>query len=177
MPAAELSAHGADATEVLGAGIERLRQRAGEGAPDGAAFAELGSFLRDRAGRRRPEAPRDEVVAAWEWIARRRGTGSVDELTRHVALSGRQLRALFHRELGLGPKALSGLFRFHHAKRLLATLGAGEATLADIAHRCGYADQAHLARDFRRYTGTSPSGWLAEERRNIQDGAYPDRAG
>src|SRR5690606_23945312 len=128
------------------------------------------------AGRRVPERPRAEVVAAWDWIARRRGRGSVDALARYVALSPRQLRTLFHREVGLGPKAVSGLFRFDHAKRLVATLPDG-MTLAEVAQRCGYADQAHLVHDFRRYTGTTPSGWLAEERRNIQDGAYPDRTG
>jgi AraC-like DNA-binding protein len=35
--------------------------------------------------------------------------------------------------------------------------------LADIAAVCGYADQSHLNRDFAAFTGTSPTGWIAEE--------------
>lgn len=172
VPAAELPGLAEDATAVLGDEVERVRQRVADGASWTEAFSHVRSFLMARAGRRVPERPRAEVVAAWEWIARRRGRGAVDDLARHVLLSPRQLRTLFHREVGLGPKAVSGLFRFDHAKRLVASLPAG-MTLADVAQRCGYADQAHLVRDFRRYTGTTPSGWLAEERRNIQDGAYP----
>ncbi|HLS41228.1 MAG TPA: helix-turn-helix domain-containing protein [Ornithinicoccus sp.] len=176
VPAAELPGLAEDATAFLGEEVERVRQRVAEGASWTEAFAHVRSYLVARAGRRVPERPRAEVVAAWDWIARRRGRGSVDALARYVALSPRQLRTLFHREVGLGPKAVSGLFRFDHAKRLVATLPDG-MTLAEVAQRCGYADQAHLVHDFRRYTGTTPSGWLAEERRNIQDGAYPDRTG
>lgn len=32
-------------------------------------------------------------------------------------------------------------------------------TLADIAYACGFTDQAHLSRQFRRVIGTSPNAW------------------
>jgi AraC-like DNA-binding protein len=35
--------------------------------------------------------------------------------------------------------------------------------LAELAASNGYADQAHLAREFREFTGLSPSQWLADE--------------
>ena len=44
--------------------------------------------------------------------------------------------------------------------------------LAQLAAGCGYADQSHLDRDFREHLGTSPTGWLAEEHRNIQAGGH-----
>ena len=43
---------------------------------------------------------------------------------------------------------------------------------AEAAERAGYVDQSHLIREFRRMTGCTPSAWLAEERRNIQDGGH-----
>lgn len=176
-PAAELSALAMDASDVLGTEVERVRQRiAGEGSWQGA-FRHLTSYLRFRVSHLVREQPRPEVAEAWTWMARHRGRGSMDRLAQHVALSPRQLRTLFHREVGLGPKAVSGLFRFHHATRRLAVTSDLQPSLADVAQLCGYADQAHLARDFRRYTGTSASGWLAEERRNIQAGGYSDPAG
>lgn len=92
---------------------------------------------------------------------------------RHVLLSRRQLHTLFTRELGIGPKAVNRLMRFQHAVRAIAaTVPAGtRADLGRVAAECGYFDQSHLTRDFRQFTGTSPTGWLAEERRNIQAGS------
>ena len=32
------------------------------------------------------------------------------------------------------------------------------SSLAGLAQACGYADQSHMARDFRAFTGLAPSG-------------------
>jgi AraC-like DNA-binding protein len=37
-------------------------------------------------------------------------------------------------------------------------------SLAAIAAECGYADQAHMAREWRTLAGASPTQWLADER-------------
>ena len=55
------------------------------------------------------------MVEAWDWLAWRRGTGSMDGLARDVSLSPRQLRTLFQRELGVGPKQVARLMRFDAA--------------------------------------------------------------
>jgi AraC-like DNA-binding protein len=34
-----------------------------------------------------------------------------------------------------------------------------DASLAEIALRCGFADQSHCTRVFRRLTGTTPAAW------------------
>jgi AraC-like DNA-binding protein len=44
--------------------------------------------------------------------------------------------------------------------------------LAEIAARCGYADQAHLTREWRELAGCTPSTWLAEELPSVQDGEH-----
>ena len=107
-------------------------------------------------------------------MARFRGTGSMDGLARHVHLSGRQLRTLFDREVGMSPKQVSRLMRFDHAKQAIieAVDAGGALDLTAIAVRTGFYDHAHLDRDFAALTGTSPTGWLAEERRNIQAGGH-----
>lgn len=120
--------------------------------------------------------PRRELVGAWRLLTARRGTIAIDEVTRHVGLSGRQLREQFRREFGIGPKEAARLMRFEHAQtRLSAQVRAGVGTIADVAAACGYADQAHLSREFRGYTGMSPSAWVVAERRNIQAGGHTAR--
>ena len=52
----------------------------------------------------------------------------------------------------------------------LAALPPAERAAVVAAH--GYADQSHLDREFRDHLGTSPTGWLAEEHRNIQAGGH-----
>jgi AraC-like DNA-binding protein len=62
----------------------------------------------------------------------------------------------------LSPKWLIQRRRLHEAAGLLA---AGEMPdLATVAARLGYADQAHLTRDFRTVTGMTPGEYAREPR-------------
>jgi AraC family transcriptional regulator len=40
-----------------------------------------------------------------------------------------------------------------------------DASLSDIAQRCGFSDQAHLSKHFRQATGQSPAAWRRAHRR------------
>jgi AraC-like DNA-binding protein len=175
-PARELAGLVTDGPDVLGADAERVRARMQEAPTWPARFTILQEYLRDRADARPgpQERVRPELVEAWRWLAWHRGTGSMDGLAAHVHLSPRQLRTLFAREVGLGPKQVSRLMRFSHATSRIAYVVAGGSTpdLAGVAAHCGYFDHAHLDRDFAQFAGVSPRGWIAEERRNIQDGGH-----
>ncbi|MEV8021092.1 helix-turn-helix domain-containing protein [Streptomyces sp. NPDC086554] len=138
-------------------------------------FAALSAYLRQRvATEDAAGSVRPEVAEAWTWLARHRGAGTLGGLSRHVALSERRLTALFRAETGLSPKQASRLMRFQRARNtVVRSVAAGAPPdLARVAADCGYYDHSHLVRDFRQYTGTSPSGWLAEECRNIQAGSH-----
>ena len=162
-----------DGRDVLGPGAELLREQMSELDSWQQRFAAIENYLRGMlVGTPTRKEPRPEVVEAWHWIARHRGTGSIPGLARHVRLSERQLSAVFTGEFGLSPKAVSRLMRFEHARQRIARAvrAGGALDLAAIAHACGYADHSHLVRDFQQYLGTAPSGWVAEEHRNIQAG-------
>ena len=96
-------------------------------------------------------------------VARVRASGGrvpIAELASQAGLSTRQLERHFRERVGLGPKTFARLVRFQRALALLRCPG---SSLAGIAARCGYFDQAHLVRDFRRFAGASPSRLRAAE--------------
>jgi methylphosphotriester-DNA--protein-cysteine methyltransferase len=66
----------------------------------------------------------------------------------------------FRQQVGLRPKTAARLVRFDEVSRRLdrhRPLDWGQLA-ADV----GYADQAHLIRDFREFTGSTPTGFLAQ---------------
>lgn len=173
LPAGELTADligsGGD---VLGAGAAHIHEQMCEQTGWDERFATLRAYLRRRLAATEDTASvRPEVAEAWAWLARHRGAAPVEDLAAHVALSQRRLTTLFRAETGVSPKQAARLMRFHHARGRLvraATRGNAPLDLAGIAAASGYYDHSHLVRDFRQYTGVSPTGWLAEECRNIQ---------
>ena len=73
------------------------------------------------------------------------------------ALSPRQHRRRFESCVGIPPKLYERIRRF---QRALAEIGG--LPIAQVAAACGYYDQSHLVRDFRQFTGLTPSNWLAD---------------
>ncbi|WP_448952712.1 helix-turn-helix domain-containing protein [Labrys neptuniae] len=87
------------------------------------------------------------------------GDVRIGALARKLDWSRRRLVAGFREEIGLPPKAVSRIIRFNAAQALAAS---GEAAgWADIAAACGYADQAHLSREFSALAGRPPTGYGA----------------
>ncbi|NRF65406.1 AraC family transcriptional regulator [Aquincola sp. S2] len=85
------------------------------------------------------------------------GTIDLRVLAAQVGVSREHLHRLFRSALGLSPLAYARLARIARAKTLL---GEGHAA-ASVAADCGFADQAHFSRWFRRCFGVTPSRYLA----------------
>jgi AraC-like DNA-binding protein len=170
--AAELVGPGNHGHEVLGAAARELHDRVGAQSQADARLDVVQRWVRARAGAEARSGVRAEVWRAWQLAEASNGRCRVEDLAGEVLLSPRQLRALTVAELGLSPKQLLRLFRFH---AVIAALVRGPRALSDVAAAVGYADQSHLDREFRQMTGCSPTTWLEEERRNIQDGGHRDR--
>jgi AraC-like DNA-binding protein len=90
-------------------------------------------------------------------LARSAGDARITALAKEIGWSRKHLVNRFRSELGLAPKPVARIMRFHRACRLAHT---GEARgWAGIAAESGYADQAHLAREFSTLAGESPTAW------------------
>jgi AraC-like DNA-binding protein len=113
------------------------------------------------------DGPRPEVTRALALLGRGRPVGAV---AQEVGWSRRHLAVQVRSELGLSPKTYQRVARFQTARsRLLLTARRGRQGLADLAAACGYADQAHLTREWVAMAGCTPSRWLAEEFPFLQD--------
>jgi AraC family transcriptional regulator len=88
---------------------------------------------------------------------------SCEEMARAACLSRFHFSRLFSRLMGFSPHEYLVRYRLEHAQKLLSS-PEEERSLADVAAECGFADQAHLARRFRRAYGVSPSAFRREHR-------------
>ena len=80
------------------------------------------------------------------------GTASIDRLASQSGMSRRQFERRFLDRVGLSPRLFGRIVRFQRAFQALGTESG-----ASIAARCGYADQAHLVREIRRFSGQTPT--------------------
>lgn len=177
LPLSELARQVVPLASLPGPSLPRFVDRLAAAATWPARFGLLDAFLLDRLDR--APAVRPELEHAWTLLAAGHGAVAVDGLAAQTGWSRRHLTARFTAELGLGPKALGRIMRF---ERVTDALRAQHGTgLAEIAYDCGYADQAHLNRDFRAFAGTTPTdyaarllpggaGVTADAFPNIQDG-------
>lgn len=111
----------------------------------------------------RVQAPCKPLAAA-DLVARQllvsEGPG-LDALARTHGLDVRQLRRQFAARTGVNPRLFGRVARFDRLVRL-ANL-APDARWLDLALDAGYHDHQHLARDFREFTGMSPTAFRALE--------------
>ncbi|MCO5984892.1 helix-turn-helix domain-containing protein [Actinoallomurus spadix] len=158
VPMRELSNTTVDLADLLGRRAEHLTERL-HAAPDWATrFALLDRLLPAwfRAG---PQAA-PAVLRAWRLLRRSGGAVSVAALAEEVGVTRRYLEMRFAEQIGLPPKTTARLLRFERSARLLTAFPGPPP--ARIAGMCGYADQAHLTREFRRLAGRTPTGLRAE---------------
>ncbi|GGC76602.1 helix-turn-helix domain-containing protein [Chelatococcus reniformis] len=99
-------------------------------------------------------APVDVVLEAVGQL--RDGATRVQEIAASLSVGERNLRRMFAEEVGLSPKALQRIFRFRRLLARLNELAERRAGAADLAVDLGYADQAHMTRECKRISGTSP---------------------
>ena len=113
--------------------------------------------------------PRD-LVRAWHRLQVSGGRVAIGALAKELGCSRKHLTLRFRNEFGISPKLLARFLRFDRAVRLI---GAGRvAGLADLAAASGYADQAHLSREFRVFAGSAPTAFL--RRRLPDEGGFMD---
>lgn len=156
MPMSELANRTVRYEEIAGRGGADLAAELYD-APDwDARFTLLESVLRHRIGTGKGACPK--VTWAWQQLQRDGDNRPIASLATELGWSHRHLIAAFREQIGLAPRTLARIVRFHRAIRLLD--GVEQVRWVEIAHRAGYYDQAHFNRDFRELAGAAPGEFL-----------------
>lgn len=138
--------------DVLGAEGMALRERLGN-TPDWAARFDIAEAFVAARLKNTAETPL-EIAWAYDRIITSGGRTRISVLAEKLGRSRKHLASGFSDAIGIGPKTLSRIVRFNRA---LGLSRQQTVDWADIAADCGYADQAHLVREFRDLAGETPT--------------------
>ena len=152
LPMSELTDSMVVLDNVLGAEGMALREQLGN-APDWASRFDLAeTFVTTRLASA-AETPL-EIAWAYDRIIASGGRTRISSIAEKLGWSRKHLAGSFSNAIGIGPKTLSRIVRFNRA---LGLSRQQSADWAGIAADCGYADQAHLVREFRDLAGETPT--------------------
>ncbi|MCB0630546.1 MAG: helix-turn-helix transcriptional regulator [Saprospiraceae bacterium] len=98
------------------------------------------------------QSPDVLVTEAIRRIAAEKGNVRIKTLAKQLYISQDAFEKRFRNVVGTSPKRWSGIIRMQTVVREISTAG-----LLDIALDNGYFDQAHFNKDFKRFTGLSPT--------------------
>jgi AraC-like DNA-binding protein len=175
VPAGELRGLTLDLAELFGAETDDLIDALRSTADWRRRFALVDAALLRRLGDTGiPDVP-PELAEAWRFVHAKNGRVRVADVAAHVGWSRRHLGERFRGATGLTPKEAARIARFQATRDLLVS--APRPPLVDLAARCGYADQQHLAREWRQLAGCSVGTWLREELPFLHDSVPAELAG
>jgi AraC-like DNA-binding protein len=99
--------------------------------------------------------PDPVVAASIRWLARH-SHGRVEQLSQRIGMSRRQLQRRFSAAVGYGPKIFQSVLRFQRLLNFASGSGV-QQSFADLAVLAGFADQAHMTREARRFANCTPT--------------------
>jgi AraC-like DNA-binding protein len=155
--------------DLLGRRADEILGRIVDAPSPAARLALLEAAIEARVADANDRGTRD-LECAWNLQHARGGRIPVSELADVIGCCRKHLAVRFDREFGLSPKLLARIMRFDRAIRIVRY---GEVkSWSDLAAQCGFADQAHMAREFVAFAGDPPTTLL--RRRLPDDGGFVD---
>jgi AraC-like DNA-binding protein len=174
MPATELRDRWVPVDAVWQRSSDRIRNQAGEAASATGALRVLEEELRSRLAVA-PSRGLDLVRYAGRRLAASHGAVPVGALEDGTGVSGNHLAAQFKSHVGVTPKRVARIYRF--ARLILSVDALRPVDWPGLAQTAGYFDQAHFSREFKAFTGHTPTGYLALRRRFPAEPGFPPDMG
>ncbi|MEK7254692.1 MAG: AraC family transcriptional regulator [Bacteroidota bacterium] len=143
---------------ILNPDIARLHEQLVNAATPEEKFAFTLDFLTGRIRRNVEIHP--AISFAVEKILEDPSQLTIDAVVRKAGWSHKHIISLFDKYVGVSPKAFMRIARFQKA---VAAIGSEDSVdWQRVVHDCGYYDQAHFIKDFRKFSGLSPVAYLPE---------------
>lgn len=98
---------------------------------------------------------------------------TLDEVGQAVGKSPGQLGRLFKAQLGRSPYRYLIELRVERARTLLSST---TMPIAEVALDCGFANQEHLTRHFRQFSGTTPAAYRRQMSWKVHNGHQAHKA-
>jgi len=115
----------------------------------------LEAFLTDRLLKARQDQKKMRLVEGLcNSISRNSESFDLNRLAAEFGFSERYIQKLFLNYVGITPKSFFSVQRFNKS---LGLVRSANMSLTNIAYECGYYDQAHFIKEFKSYTGLTPS--------------------
>ena len=156
LPLSELQNQIVSLDAIWGMFAAELRDRLYAAPTIHARFALLEQFLLARL--REPPHGLKSVQCAVAEIARQHGALSIRELSERLGMSQKHLIVQFKQMVGCTPKELGRLYRFGDMLASIDLTQPVDWTL--VAHQFYFHDQSHFIRDFREFSGHTPTDYL-----------------
>jgi AraC-like DNA-binding protein len=148
----ELSSRVFGLSDVAASAGDRLVERLHD-APDWPhRFALLEAELIARLG---PDLPETLPAFVWSRIVSTAGAVGISELAAECGVSRKHLTTSFRDTIGLAPKPFARICRFQRSAQIMSR--PATPAWSALALDCGYYDQSHFNRDFRYFSGYTPS--------------------
>lgn len=157
VPMHQLAGRLVDLADVLGADGRRLGAAVRDAPTWRGRFQAVDRYLIGRVGS--APAVTGDVALAWLELKRSSGSVPIRAICREVGWSHKHLITRFKEQVGLTPKRAARVIRFEQVLRRLDAVPRPD--WARLATECGYADQAHLIREFAEFTGSTPAAAAA----------------
>jgi AraC-like DNA-binding protein len=104
------------------------------------------------------------IGASVDFILKNRGTNSISQLVKYTSYSERHLERIFIECIGLSPKKFGNIVKLHSFLKLLKDKSK-QNNITNFCYEAGYADQSHLIKEFKKYTGITPTQYLTNTSR------------
>lgn len=162
MPASELRNRWVPVDAVWRRSVDRIRNQVG----DTASATETLRVMEEELRAQFVAAPShglDLVQHTAGRLASSHGAIPVSALTDAAGVSSTHLAMQFKSHVGITPKRVARIYRF--ARLILSVNALRPVDWADLAQTAGYFDQAHFIKEFKDFTGHTPTEYLTLRRR------------
>lgn len=104
------------------------------------------------------------IETSLNFIVKNKGTITIKQLVKHMGYTERHIERAFCESIGVTPKKFGNIVKLHSFLKLLKDKS-GQNHITALCYQAGYSDQSHLIKEFRKYTGITPTQYLNDTSR------------